>query len=86
MYRQSIGRTRFVQIPEQVPYPSRGRIDAFNGRYHGRPAILLHVYGTDPAPASYTLPLAIAMSLAWTALFFVWWALGIPLGPGAPVR
>ncbi|MFE7224682.1 AbgT family transporter [Nocardioides sp. NPDC057577] len=36
--------------------------------------------------ASYTLPLAIAMSLAWTALFFLWWALGIPLGPGAPVR
>ena len=36
--------------------------------------------------ASYTLQLAIAMSLAWTALFFLWWALGIPLGPGAPVR
>ena len=57
-----VGTGRFaasVQIPEQVPYPSRGRIDAFNGRYHGRPAILLHVYGTDPAPASYTLPLTI---------------------------
>lgn len=36
--------------------------------------------------ASYTLPLAITMTLAWTALFFLWWALGIPLGPGAPVR
>lgn len=36
--------------------------------------------------ASYTLPLAITMSLAWTALFFLWWGLGIPLGPGAPVR
>lgn len=36
--------------------------------------------------ASYTLPLAVAMTLAWTALFFLWWALGIPLGPGAPVR
>ncbi|KRF20668.1 transporter [Nocardioides sp. Soil797] len=36
--------------------------------------------------ASYTLPLAIAMTLAWTALFFLWWGLGIPLGPGAPVR
>ncbi|WP_078490503.1 AbgT family transporter [Streptomyces scopuliridis] len=36
--------------------------------------------------ASYTLPLALAMTVAWTALFLVWWAVGIPLGPGAPVR
>lgn len=34
--------------------------------------------------ASYTLPLAVAMTLAWTALFYVWWMLGIPWGPGAP--
>lgn len=57
-----VGSGRFsasVQIPEQVPYPSRGRIDAFSGRYHGRPAILLHVFGTDPIAASYTLPLTI---------------------------
>jgi hypothetical protein len=58
-----VGTGRFsasVQIPEQVPYPSRGRIEAFNGRYHGQPAILLHVYGTVPVPASYTLPLRIS--------------------------
>ncbi|MFB6719244.1 AbgT family transporter [Kribbella sp. NPDC056345] len=36
--------------------------------------------------ASYTLPLALAMTVAWTLLFLAWWALGIPLGPGAPVR
>ncbi|TWD82374.1 aminobenzoyl-glutamate transport protein [Kribbella amoyensis] len=36
--------------------------------------------------ASYTVPLAIAMTIAWTLLFLAWWALGIPLGPGAPVR
>nr|BFF21783.1 AbgT family transporter [Promicromonospora thailandica] len=36
--------------------------------------------------ASYTLPLAVCMTLAWTLLFFAWWGLGIPLGPGAPVR
>lgn len=36
--------------------------------------------------ASYTLPLAVCMTVAWTCLFFAWWALGIPLGPGAPVR
>ncbi|MEV0793950.1 AbgT family transporter [Kribbella sp. NPDC050459] len=31
--------------------------------------------------ASYTVPLAVAMTIAWT-LFLAWWALGIPLGPG----
>lgn len=36
--------------------------------------------------ASYTVPLAVAMTLTWTALFLAWWALGIPLGPGVPVR
>ncbi|YAL83108.1 AbgT family transporter [Dermacoccaceae bacterium W4C1] len=36
--------------------------------------------------ASYTLPLAVAMTVSWTLLFLAWWALGIPLGPGAPVR
>ena len=57
-----VGGGRFsasVHIDEQVPYPSQGRIDAFNGRYRGRPAILLHVYGTEPVPTSYTLPLTI---------------------------
>lgn len=36
--------------------------------------------------ASHTLPLAICMTISWSILFFVWWGLGIPLGPGAPVR
>ncbi|GAA1304774.1 AbgT family transporter [Pseudonocardia xinjiangensis] len=36
--------------------------------------------------ASYTLPLAIAMTVVWTLLFLAWWWIGIPLGPGAPVR
>ncbi|MFD5033584.1 AbgT family transporter [Streptomyces sp. NPDC058405] len=35
---------------------------------------------------SCTLPVALAMLVAWTVLFFAWWLLGIPLGPGAPVR
>ncbi|MCK2242857.1 MULTISPECIES: AbgT family transporter [unclassified Crossiella] len=36
--------------------------------------------------ASYTLPLAVAMTLSWTLLFLAWWGLGIPWGPGAPSR
>ncbi|MGW1146742.1 AbgT family transporter [Streptomyces sp. NPDC002454] len=35
---------------------------------------------------SFTLPVAMIMLAVWTVLFFVWYALGIPLGPGAPVR
>jgi hypothetical protein len=58
-----VGSGRFaarVALSEQAPYPSRGRIIAFNGRFHGRPAIFLHVYGRDPIPTSYTLPLTIS--------------------------
>jgi hypothetical protein len=29
--------------------------DAFNGVYDGRPAIVAHVYGTEPVPTSFTL-------------------------------
>jgi aminobenzoyl-glutamate transport protein len=35
--------------------------------------------------ASMTIPLAFALLVVWTMLFFVFWWLGIPLGPGAPV-
>lgn len=35
---------------------------------------------------SFTLPTAMIMLVVWVALFFVWYLLGIPLGPGAPVR
>jgi hypothetical protein len=39
-----------------APFPARGKMYAFNSVLHGRPAILAHVYGTDPAPVSYTIP------------------------------
>jgi aminobenzoyl-glutamate transport protein len=32
------------------------------------------------------LPVAGAVLVAWTALFIIWFLLGIPLGPGYPVR
>lgn len=35
---------------------------------------------------SLTLPVALTTLIGWTLLFLGWWALGIPLGPGAPVR
>jgi hypothetical protein len=48
-----------VVLPQQSPFPARGRLLAFNGRFKGRPAILAHVYGTDPVPTSFTLPFVI---------------------------
>jgi DNA-binding beta-propeller fold protein YncE len=48
-----------VLIPQQAPFPSSGKIVAFNGRWQGRPAILAHVYGPKPVPTSYTLPFTI---------------------------
>ncbi|MFC4560655.1 AbgT family transporter [Nocardiopsis mangrovi] len=35
---------------------------------------------------SLTLPISMTLLVGWTLLFLAWWALGIPLGPGAPVR
>jgi hypothetical protein len=46
-----------VVIPEQSPFPSQGKIVAFNGVEKGKPVILAHVYGTVPVPLSFTLVL-----------------------------
>lgn len=44
-----------VLLKGQASFPSTGKLYAFNSRVGGRPAILAHVYGTQPAPASFTL-------------------------------
>ena len=49
-----------VKLPEQSPFPSEGKVLAFNGRFKGRPAILAHIYGTEPVPTSYVLPFTIS--------------------------
>jgi len=55
-----------VALPEQSPFPSNGRILAFNGRSYGRPVILAHIYGTLPLPTSFTLPFQISHRRAGT--------------------
>lgn len=35
---------------------------------------------------SLTLPLSVIMLVSWFAFFMLWYAIGIPLGPGVPVR
>lgn len=60
--RSLVGEGRFsakIRLAQQAPFPSGGKVLAFNGTLHGRPAILAHVYGTDPIPTSFTLPFAI---------------------------
>ena len=41
-----------VALPDQSPFPSNGRVLAFNGALHGRPVIYAHIYGTEPVPIS----------------------------------
>jgi hypothetical protein len=45
-----------VLFTQQAPFPSQGKVLAFNSTLHGHPAILAHVYGTRPIPTSFTLP------------------------------
>jgi hypothetical protein len=44
-----------VAIAQQAPFPSRGKLLAFNGTLKGKPVLFAHVYGTRPVPSSFTL-------------------------------
>jgi hypothetical protein len=57
-----VGEGRFsasVALNRQAAFPSDGKLLAFNGTYRGKPAILAHVYGTEPVPTSFTLPFVV---------------------------
>jgi hypothetical protein len=52
-----VGRGRFganVDFPD-LTFPVEGRMLAFNSRARGRPAIALHVYGSNPVEATVVL-------------------------------
>lgn len=51
-----------VKLPKQSPFPSSGKVLAFNGHLHGKPAILAHIYGTQPVPTSIVLAFSIRKS------------------------
>jgi hypothetical protein len=56
--RSLVGEGQFrakVVLPEQSPFPSSGRVIAFNGTLHGRRVIFAHIYGTAPLPQSQVL-------------------------------
>lgn len=42
-----------VVLPEQSPFPSQGKLLAFNGTIGRQPAVFAHIYGTKPIPTSY---------------------------------
>jgi hypothetical protein len=58
-----VGRGHFaanVDFPDVPRIPAQGRILAFNSRIHGRPGMLLHLFGTSPVRAAFVLPFEIA--------------------------
>jgi len=57
-----------VRFPEQSPFPSEGKVLAFNGVLRGSPVIFAHIYGTKPVPTSYVLPLSIGRGTFGTVL------------------
>ena len=49
-----------VDFPGAPLIPARGEILAFNSRLHGRPGMLLHLYGSSPVRAAFVLPFEIS--------------------------
>jgi hypothetical protein len=48
-----------VVLPDQSPFPSDGKVLAFNGVLHGHPVIYAHIYGTTPVPISQLITFGI---------------------------
>src|SRR5829696_434910 len=42
-----------IILPGQVPYPTRGRLLIFNGRHHGRPTLMAHIFTSNPFYSSF---------------------------------
>jgi hypothetical protein len=51
-----------VVLPEQSPFPSKGKLLAFNGTIGRQPALFAHIYGTDPLPTSYVFAFRVKQS------------------------
>ena len=72
---------RVGDSPDERPYPLMAYfplVVIFAQRYDKNSGI-----GTL---ISMMLPYAIALTIFWTAFFIAWYLLGIPLGPGWPVK
>jgi hypothetical protein len=57
-----VGSGRFwatIVLPDQRPYPTRGRLLIFNGRRAGRPVLFAHIYTRLPFSTSFVIVFAI---------------------------
>lgn len=57
-----VGSGRFwatIVLPDQRPYPTRGRLLVFNGRKGGRPALFAHIFTRKPFATSFVITFAI---------------------------
>lgn len=48
-----------IVLPEQGSYPTHGRLLIFNGRLHGRPAVLAHIFTQNPFDSSFVVAFSI---------------------------
>jgi hypothetical protein len=57
-----VGSGRFwatIVLPDQRPYPTRGRLLVFNGSKGGKPVLFAHIYTTIPFATSFVITFAI---------------------------
>lgn len=57
-----VGSGRFwatIVLPDQRPYPTRGRLLVFNGRKGGAPVIFAHIFTTKPFATSFVITFGI---------------------------
>lgn len=58
-----VGRGSFeveVVLAGQEPYPTKGRLLVFNGKYRGKPALLGQIYSAKPFTTSFVIPFVIS--------------------------
>jgi hypothetical protein len=58
-----VGEGKFsgtVTLPGSAPYPIEGKLLMFNGREHGHPALLGHIYTPHPFATSFVISFAIS--------------------------
>jgi hypothetical protein len=57
-----VGSGRFwatIVLPDQRPYPTRGRLLIFNGRVEGKPVLFAHIYTQSPFATSFVITFAL---------------------------
>ncbi len=54
--------TSRIALPDQEPFLSVGGMEAFNGAYHGHPAIFAQVVSGPPLPLTYVIVFAVRKS------------------------